>query len=96
MNLSNSSSSLDNLIAQLNIMTTDFIFSRHPCRHRAIAIAHKLQQICHHMELSFFPEQQQVYCKMLKVWKALAYDENKNTPEESTKKTEPNRSVSMH
>ena len=68
------STSLDNMIAHLNMMTTDFIFSRHQCRHRAIAIATQLNDICHHSELAFFPEQQVVYFKMLKVWQALAYD----------------------
>lgn len=70
----NESLSLDDMIARLNIVTTDFIFSKHQCRHRTIAIAQILSAICQHKELMFFPEQQKVYCKMLKVWKTLAYD----------------------
>ncbi len=96
MDTVNTSNPLDNMIAQLNIMTTDFIFSKHQCRHRAIAIADKLQEICQHSELSFFPDQQIVYFKMLKVWKALAFDVANTEHEEQSQKTEHLRSVSMH
>ena len=74
MNNINSTVSLDDLIAKLNILTTDFIFSKSQCRHRACSIASVLRLICEHKELVFFPEQQVVYCKMLKVWQALAHD----------------------
>lgn len=96
MNTNHTPTSLDSMIAQLNIMTTDFIFSQHQCKHRAMAIANQLHDICQHMELLFFPDQQTVYCKMLKVWKALAYDVSKSEQEEQAKKTEHTRSVSMH
>jgi len=99
MNTSNTSTSLDNMIAQLNIMTTDFIFSQHQCKHRAMAIANQLHRICQHMELVFFPDQQIVYFKMLKVWKALAYDVARTEQPESEdkiQKTEPLSSVQMH
>lgn len=89
---------LDNLIAKLNLMTTDFIFSRHQCRHRAMAIAEILDEICQHIELSFFPEQQNIYFKMLKVWQALAYDvaNAEKNKHKQTQKTEPIGSARMH
>lgn len=96
MDTVNSSNPLDSMIAQLNIMTTDFIFSKHQCRHRVIAIADKLQSICQHPELAFFPDQQIVYFKMLKVWKALAFDAANTEHEEQAQKTEHLRSVPMH
>ena len=92
----NNNISLDNLIAKLNLMTTDFIFSGHQCRHRAMAIAGTLDEICQHIELSFFPEQQNVYFKMLKVWQALAYDVANTEKHEQEQKTEPTGSAMMH
>ena len=68
--------SLDSLIAHLNIMTTDFIFSGHTCRGKASAIVNQLQDICQHIESMFFPEQRMVYYKMLKVWQSLANQAN--------------------
>jgi len=72
MNTIDNTLSLDDLIAKLNILTTDFIFSKQQCRHRVCSISSVLRLICEHKELVFFPEQQIVYCKMLKVWQALA------------------------
>ena len=95
MNKNNESLSLDDMIARLNVVTTDFIFSKHQCRHRAIAIAQILTAICQHKELMFFPEQQQVYFKMLKVWKALAYDVQKPEQQTSDTHSEPQHSISV-
>lgn len=86
MNTQNSAYSLDDMIAKLNLMTTDFIFSKNPCHHRACTIAKILQHICQHKELAFFPEQQVVYCKMLQVWQALAHEVPKS---EQSKQAEP-------
>ena len=74
MNNFDSTPSLDELIAKLNILTTDFIFSKHQCRYRACSISNLLRHICEHKELVFFPEQQVIYCKMLQVWQALAHE----------------------
>jgi len=81
---STTNSSLDSLVAKFNLMTTDFIFSKHQCIHKTIAIAEQLQKICHHPELPFFPEQQSIYLKMHKVWKALAFELSTTSKEKST------------
>ena len=92
----NESLSLDDMIARLNIVTTDFIFSKHQCRHRTIAIAQILNAICQHKELIFFPEQQRVYCKMLKVWKALAYDISRAEQQDHTKQPDRQSISAVH
>jgi len=88
--------SLDHLTAQLNVMTTDVIFSQHHCVHKAIAIAQQLKKICSHPELGFFPEQQKIYFKMLKVWKTLAYDESSANHEHSSEQKQPSQSQAIH
>lgn len=60
--------SLDMLVSQLNIMLTKMIFNDAFCSNQAIHIADKLKEICGNMELTFFPEQQTVYYKMLNLW----------------------------
>jgi hypothetical protein len=96
MNTHKKDTSLDSLIAQLNMMTTDFIFSGHTCQARASAIAHKLYEICQHIELTFFPEQQVVYFKMLKVWQSLAKSSMQNPQENSQTESEVPSPASVH
>jgi len=68
----NNTRSLDSLIAELNMLTTDFIFNKRQCIHKATEIVNQLNEICHHIELAFFPEQQTIYLKMLKVWQSVS------------------------
>ena len=96
MNNINSIPTLDDLIAKLNILTTDFIFSKHQCRHRACSISSVLRLICEHKELVFFPEQQVVYCKMLKVWQALAHEVPKHEQPKENFQTVQRKQVALH
>jgi hypothetical protein len=63
---------LDSLVAELNILTTNFLLNSKRCQTEADTIVQQLNQICIHDELCFFPEQQKVYLNMLKVWKLIA------------------------
>jgi len=96
MNLDNTDPTLDQLIAKLNLLTTDFIFSQHQCVHKTIAIAQQLQKICQHQELLFFPEQQKIYYKMLKVWKALAYENSSTKSKQHSRQDNRRISQAIH
>ena len=96
MNTIDNTLSLDDLIAKLNILTTDFIFSKQQCRHRVCSISSLLRLICEHKELVFFPEQQIVYCKMLKVWQALAHEVPKNEQPKEHHQTAHTKQVALH
>jgi len=69
---------LDSLLAELNILTTNFLLNNTQRQTQADSIVKQLDQICTHEELGFFPEQQKVYLNMLKVWKLIAC-KNSNT-----------------
>ena len=77
--MKNNSDSLDFQIAQLNIMITEFIVRDHHCYTLAEEICKRITTICQHVEITFFPQQQRVYLKMLKVWQAINHtnDDNK-------------------
>lgn len=69
--MNNHPNSLDFEIAQLNILMTEFIMRDQHCYTLAQAICTHLTNICQHLEIAFFPQQQRVYLKMLKVWQAI-------------------------
>lgn len=74
--MNNHPESLDFEIAQLNIMMTEFVIRDHHCYTLAQAICTRLTNICQHVEIDFFPQQQRVYLKMLKVWQAIKLKNN--------------------
>ena len=88
-------SSLDTQIAQLNILTTEFMMRDHHCVPLAKSIRDTLEVICQHVEIAFFPQQQQVYLKMLSLWNAVCYSTqkekvvNRHEKQGSDKKNEP-------
>jgi len=79
--MNNHPDSLDFQIAQLNIMITEFIMRDHHCYTLAQAICTRLTNICQHVEIAFFPQQQIVYLKMLKVWQAINHSSSVNKGE---------------
>ena len=73
----NHSDSLDSQIARLNIMTTEFMLRDYQCYTLTQAICRQLTIICQHPEIDFFPQQQMVYLKMMKVWQAINLSKRK-------------------
>lgn len=64
---------LDSLVAELNILVTNFLLDNKPCQNQTNDIVNQLSKICRHDELGFFPAQQRVYISMLKVWNLMAF-----------------------
>ena len=62
---------LDSLQAGLLILVTQYTLE--PCQCTGNAIRQRLQELCEHTEMIFFPEQHLVYSKMLKLWNAKTY-----------------------
>ena len=77
----NNSDSLDFQIAQLNIMITEFMMRDHHCYVLTQEICKRLTTICQHVEIIFFPHQQTVYLKMLKVWQVINHSSNNSNRE---------------
>lgn len=62
---------LDALQAGLLVLITQYTLE--PCQCTGTAIRERLQELCKHTEMIFFPEQHLVYSKMLRYWNAKTY-----------------------